>query len=193
MLIGLEERMSEMQNNQPSLPRIFDVVRLTPMNEKESTEFFNKAFSSVGTKIDTTAMDRIVRFSSGLPILLHEIGDAVFWYDSDNVISPDDSVGGIVAAADNIGRKYLERQVYEQVRSGTYKAILQKVSKVFLTPIKRNEVLKSMSSSEIKNFDNFIRKMRGMGILKLGERGEYLFTNNLYAAYFFLQTIQQNK
>lgn len=187
MLVGIEERMADMQKNQPSLPRIFDVVELTPMSAAESRGFFTKSFSSVGISVDAKAMEAMVKFSSDLPVLLHEIGDAVFWYNKDDIIDEDDAFAGIIGAADSIGKKYLEHQVYEQIRSGIYQAILRKISSNMLIPIKRKEMLKSMSLTEARSFDNFCRRMKGLGILKPGERGEYLFTNRLYAAYFFLE------
>ena len=43
-------------------------------------------------------------------MLIHEVGDAVYWEDSDSRIDRDDAIKGIFHAAETVGRKYLDRQ-----------------------------------------------------------------------------------
>ncbi len=51
-------------------------------------------------------MSLIVRLSGGFPMLMHEVGDAVFWSDTDNQIDSTDAVSGVVEAAEVVGRKF---------------------------------------------------------------------------------------
>ncbi|MBW1614254.1 MAG: hypothetical protein JRF08_02155 [Deltaproteobacteria bacterium] len=39
-------------------------------------------------------------------MLMHEVGDAVFWSDTDNQIDSTDAVSGVVEAAEVVGRKF---------------------------------------------------------------------------------------
>ena len=62
------------------------MVEIEKLSDKEVEQFFSQAFDSVGMKVKAEAMKLMVQFSSGLPLLMHEIGDAVFWVDSDGII-----------------------------------------------------------------------------------------------------------
>ncbi len=185
ILVGIPDRMSDLAKNQPSVSRIFNVIELSSMNNNESEEFFKKAFGSVGITIEPGALPTLTRYSGGLPVLLHEVGDAVYWEDSDNSIDKNDTIKGISHAAESVGRKYLDRQVYQTLRSKTYRSILRKMGKFPLeAKFKRKELVKEMNDSERRNFDNFRQRMEKLGVLTKGEvRGEYKFTNELFRVY----------
>ncbi len=78
MLVGIPARMSDLAKNQPSISRIFDVIELNSMNTNESEEFFKKAFESADITIEQDALPILIRYTGGLPVLLHEVGDAVY-------------------------------------------------------------------------------------------------------------------
>jgi hypothetical protein len=117
MPIGIPEVRDLLSEHQPSLMRIFRVVDIDKLSDTEVNEFFEKTFKKVNIEVESEAMKFMTLFSSGLPILMHEIGDAVFWRDDDGVISEEDTVPGIVDAADRIGKKYLDPKVYRTIRS----------------------------------------------------------------------------
>ena len=48
--------------------------------------FLSKAFESSEIRVGDEAMDMMKRYSSGLPALMQEIGDATYWENSDSVI-----------------------------------------------------------------------------------------------------------
>jgi AAA+ ATPase superfamily predicted ATPase len=91
VLVGLEERRSEMIQHQPSLARVFRLVDVPLWSDEESAEFFRKAFQSVNLPVETKALEHIVNFSGGHPALAHEIGDAVFYADSDGYVDEHDA------------------------------------------------------------------------------------------------------
>lgn len=196
MLVGVEERRTDLARAQPSLPRIFQVIELAPMSDEETQEFFIKAFCTVGYKVDEQATQMMVSRSGGLPMLMHEIGDATFWVDQDGQIDTQDALAGIDQAAENVGRKYLEPQVYQAIRSKAYLSILRRIGKMpFTLEIKRSELLKKLSKDEKTKLDNFLRKMCNLGVLQAGEgQGEYRFANQLYRLYISLeaQRAEQN-
>ena len=85
MLIGLPEKRDKLAKLQPSLMRIFRPIEIEKLNDDEVREFFIKAFGKAGMKVEEEALRPMVRYSSGLPLLMHEIGDATFWIDKDNI------------------------------------------------------------------------------------------------------------
>ena len=78
MSIGLPEIRDSLSRLQPPLMRIFRVVSVEKLSDAEVKEFFEKAFKKVNMEVEPEALEDMVKFSSGLPILMHEIGDAVF-------------------------------------------------------------------------------------------------------------------
>ena len=190
ILVGVSDRMKEMISIQPSVGRIFDMIELSLMDGSEAQEFFTKAFESVHMTVNDSAMQLLIKYSGGHPALLHEVGDAVYWTDTDNIVTDDDANLGILLASDNVGRKYLDRQVYETIRSKTYRTILRKLP-IFGMTIKRKEILEKMTDEEQKRFDQFRVKMVSLGLLRKGEaRGEYIFANELFRIYVMIEALR---
>jgi len=184
ILVGLEERRQAMVESQPSVARIFDIVDLPPMSEDESKNFFSEYFSKAGMKVDSDALTLMVDFSAGLPMLMHEVGDAVFWQDTDERIDGIDARRGIIEAAKIVGRKYIGPQVSNVFRNKVYSSILMRMGEKLPIGVtfKRQELLKDNApEKEQKNLDNFLNKVKKLGIMEDAEiRGEYKFVNPLY-------------
>ena len=192
MSIGLPEIRDSLSRLQPSLMRIFRVVSVEKLSDAEVKEFFEKAFKKVNMEIEPEALEDMVKFSSGLPILMHEIGDAVFWNDEDGKISEDDAITGIFDAADRIGKKYLNPKVYRAIRSPRYRSILRKIGEepMPISYFKKKEIESKLNAGERKVFNNFLRKMRELGIIVPdieGGRGAYKFVNELNPVYIWLE------
>jgi len=92
-------------------------------------------------------------------------------------------------AADSVGRKYLQRPLYDEMRSPTYRNILRYIAALTATTIRRADAVKALPEKEAKSFDNFVQKMRSLGLLRPlpGTRGEYVFTNSLFHTYVIMQ------
>ena len=186
VLVGLPERREDLIKHQPSVARIFDVIDLTPMSRSESEEFFTNIFGGQKVTVASDALSMMVELSGGFPVLLHEVGDAVFWQDTDNYIDKADARQGIMKAAENVGRKYIGAQVSSVLRSRTYSFILRLIGKKL--PIgatfTRQAILKEVPAKEQKSLDNFLIRIKKLGIIDDTEaRGEYRFANPLYHLY----------
>ncbi|MFH0810043.1 MAG: hypothetical protein V2A77_06200 [Pseudomonadota bacterium] len=197
MLIGLRENWDALSGLQPSLMRIFRIIDVEKLTDQEVSLFFETAFARVGMTLNPEALSTMTRFSSGLPVLMHEIGDAAFWITEDNIISEDDAVRGIFDAADRIGKKYLSPTVYRAIRSQRYKSILRKLSAEgpCFQFVKQNAEA-NLSEDEKKVFANFLRKMRGLGIIEPkpeGMRGEYRFVNDIYPIYIWMESREMRR
>lgn len=191
MLIGLPEVRDTLSEHQPSLLRIFRVVEIENLDDKEVAEFFTKAFASSGIKINKEALDIITRFSNGLPILMHEIGDAAFWKLVDDTVTKEIAIGAVIEAADRIGKKYLDPKVYRAVRSQRYRSILRKIGEDIKRGFHKTDILEKLKEKEQKVFDNFLKRMIDLGIIiKDIEKGRgcYKFVNDLYSIYIWLES-----
>lgn len=191
MLVGLEERRQSLISLQPSLARVFDVIDISPWTTDETRRFYETAFATVSVTVEEKALDELVGFAGGLPVLAHEIGDAVFKVDTDNHIDQRDAMVGVVGAADTVGRKLLEPQVFKAIRSERYRAILRKIArKPFRVTFRRRELIGRLTDNERKVLDNFLKRMKRLGVIcsepECGP-GAYRFTNQLHYLYFCLE------
>lgn len=191
MLIGLPEFRDNLSRNQPSLMRVFRVVEIEKLQEKEVKDFFLRAFNKVNIAVQESAMEIMVDYSGGLPTIMHEIGDAIFWIDEDGIVKDDDVWKGVISAAESIGKKYLDPLVYRAIRSEKYRSILRKLG--VTTSFKKNEIVAKLTKEEKAVFDNFLRTMRDRCVIMIdqeADRGTYKFVNDIYPVYIFMEGLE---
>lgn len=193
MLCGVEERRREMIQHHQPIERIFDIVEIKPMDENEMKDFFNKTFNSVDIPVTDEAMDFLCHYSAGFPKIIHIIGDSIFWIDKDNIIDIVDAKKGIIYAAEDVGEKIVDPQVYKALRSKDYHSILGKLSKEkFDLSFLKGNIEKGLSDSEKRKFNNFLQRMKKLNVLKSGdERGEYTFNGRLVRLYIQLKSFEE--
>ncbi|MCF7936350.1 MAG: ATP-binding protein [Synergistales bacterium] len=194
LLVGIAERRLSMVRHQPSLDRMFDILRVGTLAAEDVRRFYRRAFASAGVTLDDEALACMERFSQGYPVFLHEIGDAVFNEDDDEHISRQDAMNGVLSATRIIGDKYIAPGVLEAISSRRYRGILGKLGGYWqeegaFGEIRRAPFKERLSAQETGVLDNFLRKMVELGVLvhSGGRRsGTYHFVNILYALYFGL-------
>lgn len=193
MLVGLPSMMDSLAELQPSLMRIFRLIELDSLSNAEVTEFFKRALGNVNVDIDAGALDTLGSLSSGLPVIMQEIGDATYGVDEDNKIDHDDAISGIMVAAERIGKKYLQPQVYRALRSENYHSILRKLAdrqSALSRTFTRKDVAAHLTNEENKVLDNFLRRLREIGIIEpesQKKRGTYRFANGIYPVYIWME------
>ena len=195
MLIGLPEKRDLLSELQPSLMRIFRPIEIDKLSNEEVKQFIIKAFESVDIKVNPEAEEIMVKYASGLPLLMHEIGDAVFWADTDGNIDEADAIVGVINAAEKVGEKYLDPKIYRAIRSDRYISILRKLGKdQILQNFKKKDVESRLTANEKNVFHNFLRRMRDLGVIETErERGSYRFVNEIYPVYIFLESSKPKK
>ncbi len=194
VLVGLPERRQQLLANQPSLDRVFDLISIERFSEVETREFYDRTFSKVGMRVTDEAHDLLWKYSGGFPVFMHEIGDSTYQVDEDGVIDARDALQGSVRAAQVIGAKYIEPKVMAAIRSEKYRHILRLVVKGEpRSRFTRQQVMSRLPEPQKKVFDNFVRRMRELGVIRSNrDRGPgcYEFTNDIYALFFWLQSLQ---
>ncbi len=192
MLCGVEERRWEMITQHQPVDRIFDVIDIAAMSDLEMRDFFTKAYASVQMTVDDSAMKILCKYSAGFPKIMHMIGDTAFWMDKDGKVDEDDAARAVVAAAEEVGKKYFDQQVYKALRSADYHSILQKIARMGpdAMTFKKVDVAAGLTDSESKKFDNFLQRMKRLKVLRSGDvQGEYLFSMRMVRLYIWLQSL----
>ena len=191
LIVGLEDRRQSLVDLQPSLARVFEIIDIKPWSDGETREFFEQSFTAAGAKVTEDQLRIMVQFSGGLPVLAHEIGDAVWRTSSSLEFDTDEILAGIFGAAEVIGRKFLEPQVVRALRSPRYRSILRKMSNQPISSIRRADLIKRLTQDEKRVMDNFLQKMKKIGALTPDEQtgpGGYRFPNHLHALYFYVES-----
>ncbi len=191
MLCGVEERRRDMIRHHQPVERIFDVVEIEPMSADEMEIFFNKTFARAQISVEPEAMAVLTKFSAGFPKIMHLIGDAAFWRDNNGVISKEDALYAVIDAAEEVGKKYVDQQVYKALRSKDYHSILAKIAKMGpdVMSFNKSEVASGLALTEKKKFDNFLQKMKALKVIRSGDvQGEYVFNMTMVRLYIWLQS-----
>ena len=189
LVVGLDERRQELVERQPSLDRVFELIDIEPWSDDEVRAFYRNSFRLANATISELDLRHLVRYTGGLPVLAHEIGDAVWRAARTREIRTADVMTGITAAADVIGRKLLEPRIFRAVRSERYRAILRRIAATPRTRFTRAELLGQLPDEEKRVLDAFLRRMKTLGALESDPevRGGYRFPNRLHALYFYAE------
>ncbi|NQT20151.1 MAG: ATP-binding protein [Planctomycetes bacterium] len=191
ILCGVEERRSEMIQRHQPVERIFDIITIGVLSDQEMREFFESAFQSANMKIDPKAMELLTHYSAGFPKIMHLLGDEAYWADTDGRVDADDATVAIVRAAEEVGKKYVDQQVFRALRSDDYHSILNKIGALgsSVMSFTKQEVSKDLNPQEKSKFNNFLRRMKGLHVLRSGEtRGQYLFNSRMVRLYIWLKS-----
>ena len=193
LVVGLEQRRQELLEAQPSLDRVFRLIDIPVWSDEETMQFYNSAFASVNAKVENEGLETLVQFTGGLPVLAHEIGDAV-WREAKHLeISFKEVNSGVVNAADIVGQRLLEPQVFSAIRNEKYRSMLRKLAGQPHAPLSfhRKELKELLTDSETKALDHFLRRMRKLGVIvNTQNKGEYQFQNHLHALYFYIESLR---
>lgn len=191
ILCGTEERRKELVERHQPIERIFDIIDIKSMNEDEMREFFIKAFNSVDIKIEDKALKLICEYSSGLPKIMHIIGDNIYWIDKDKLVDLNDAKEGILLAAEEIGRRFVDVQVLKAIHSKDYKSILSKIVQKPKKSFSKKEIEKNLSQREKEKLHNFLQRMKKLNAIRSLERGNYEFINPMIPLYLFLNNLRK--
>lgn len=187
IIIGLPEKKRLLHKHNPSFMRIFHSSEIESLESDEVYNFFKNTFKSVDIEVEDEAMSIMVQYSSGMPTMMHEIGNAVFWLVNDhNTVSIPIAVQGVIQAGNEIGKKYLEPHMFN-IQSETYKKILNKLGSKVLTEFTHSDLKEILNEDEMKGVPRFLARFKKLGIIEPIEgKGSYKFVNNLYPVYFLI-------
>lgn len=188
LFVGLEERRQELIAQQPSLDRVFELIRIAPWSDDEAASFYRRSFQSANAEITEDSLTAMVLYTGGLPVLAHEIGDAVWRTAAGPEIQPREVIAGARVAAEVIGAKWLEPKVFQAIRSENYRTILRKLPEYPQLSFQRAELRERLTPGERRVLDNFLRRMKKLGALEEDPevRGGYRFPSRLHGLAFAL-------
>lgn len=191
LVVGLEERRRELIASQPSLARVFELIDIAPWSDDEVAEFYRNSFHKGKAEISEEGLERLVQYTGGLPVLAHEIGNAVWRTAHRFEIGVGDVGMGLLSAAEVIGRSFLQPQVFDAIRSERYRSILRTIADESRMKFRKAEIRERLTDEDKRAFDNFLHRMKKLGALEADPeiRGGYRFPNQLHRLYFYLESV----
>ncbi len=194
ILCGTPQRHREIIERHKPADRVFEIAHIEIMSNEEVQEFFHKAFDRAGLRIDEDALAVLTTYSGGLPKLMHLVGDAAFWI-ADGAVTKDTAVRAVLAAAEDVGRKFVEQQVYRAIRSQAYRSILRKLARhEFDLSFRKRDLEKGLTQDERRKLNNFLQRMKRLGVLVPGEeRGQYVFRDRLTRLYMRMEAMRERR
>jgi len=196
MLCGVEQRRWELVAHHEPVAGIFDIVSIERLTDEEMVGFFRKAFASAHVAVAPGAMDMMTHYAAGFPKMMHLIGNAAYWLDRDGRIDEKDASAAVILAAEEVGKRYVDQQVYAALRSADYHSILAKIARMGPDSMSflKTEVASGLTETEKKKFNNFLQKMKALKVIRSGEvQGEYIFNMRMARLYIWLQSLQKPK
>jgi len=192
MVCGVEERRRQLIAQHESVGRIFDVVSIERMTVAEMNDFFRKAFESVHMTVDSMAADHMSYYAAGFPKIMQLIGNAAYWLDRDGRVDLDDAVGAVASAADEVGKRYVNQQVYAALHSADYHSILAKIGKTAgADSFMKRDIERGLTEGEKRKLNNFLQRMKRLKVLRSGDvQGEYVFNVRMVSLYIWMRSIR---
>lgn len=192
LLAGYPEKYDSLVQMEESFGSIFNHENIAELKDEEVKEFFLDTFKREKIDITPEALNHMVNYSSGLPLMMQQIGDSIYWQTEKNIISEKDAIKGIFDAADEIGTKQI-RPMLNQIQSENYIPMLEILAKNKLKSFKRSQ-LNKLAKLTKSVLDNFLSRMVELGILEqTGQKnsGMYRFSNTLYYIYFVIKNLEK--
>ena len=189
LFAGYPEKFDNLVLQDLSFGRIFHHEKIGNLEDNDVREFFINVFDSVGMKCEEGALELLVLFSQGSPLMMQHIGDAVFWQADGEIITNKTATIGVLNAANELGSKQI-RPDLNRIESEHYLNILLKLGKHQIYGFQKSELETILSREENNVLDNFLEKMIKIGILNpVGVKNseEYEFSNILYFTYFMIK------
>lgn len=180
-----------------SFSRMFHLIEIDNLDNKDIESFFKDSFEEVGIEFDDgfNSLEPMVYFSWGMPLIMQQIGDSVFWNAQEELKITEMTVfKGITDAADELSRKQLKSKL-NKIRSDTYMDIFLKLGGQRSIQFKKSEFKQYLTPEERKSFDGFLKRAKSLGIIESIGRdnsGEYGFVNTLYFTYFMMLSAKEN-
>lgn len=201
VLAGYPEKLQILHNHNPSFTRIFSHIELKGLADEEISNFFYNSFNKIDVDVKKEAMDVLVKYSSGLPNMMQEIGNGTYYMLEKSYIDYDSAFRGVIFAGDEIGKKYLQPLLDNSIRSPKYIEIFERIALDAFSKnlngeyyFRKKDFSEKLINKEAKVFTDFLIRARKLNILDYygsKKSGFYKFTNNLYPIYLTIQSIRK--
>jgi len=192
-LSGLPSTIAKLRASHASAPRVFEVMRLDPLEPGERREVVNRGLAlarqrnGAATTIDPDAMDYLCELSEGYPHFVQQFAYSAFEENADEVIDITDVVEGAYkenGALAQLGAKYFHEMYYGKVPSTEYRRVLSAMARHGDSWVMR-KTLAAESGVKETTLNNALNMLRSKDVILTDEtrQGHYRLPTKSFAAW----------
>lgn len=191
-LISYPHEFEKLCSINESFSRMFNLIEIDNLEDNDIEEFFTTSFNNVGIEFEDgyNSIEPMVYFSWGMPLVMQQIGESVFWLAEDKLINKDIALIGVMDAAIEIGNKQIKSKL-DKIRSDHYENILLKICSNKKFSFKKSQIKEYLSNDEKNALTDCLARVKDLGIIEsIGKEnsGEYEFSNRLFFVYFLIKS-----
>lgn len=190
-LVSYPEEFNNLSIINPSFTRIFEKINIDHIDDNDIYDFFKSVFEDKGFRfIGDDGLESMVSFTYGMPLVMQQIGESVFWLAEDKLINKDIALIGVMDAAIEIGNKQIKSKL-DKIRSDHHENILLKICSNKKFSFKKSQIKEYLSNDEKNALTDCLARVKDLGIIEsIGKEnsGEYEFSNRLFFVYFLIKS-----
>lgn len=188
MIVGLSSIRHELAEDHPSIMRCFLPIELPVMHATEIEELVRKALAPSGVVCSPEVMGAITYYSGGYPVLVHELGYALFETDSDGSWDQTDFVTALKRTVRRLEQKHFAKMYTVDIKSRLYRDILNILATAESDEVSLSDVKKRFPGDP-KLVSSYISRLieRGLVTKVEGQRATYRLINRLFKLFIRLK------
>lgn len=197
-LAGLPETLDKLKASHESSLRVFEVLTLRPLQEKDCIDVIHKGLASIkheiGLEVTATAdaEKRIAQLSDGYPHFIQQFAYCACEQDDDNNITIEDVDNGATCkngALEQLGTRYFHGLYFDQINSDEYRGVLRFMAEHDTNWLTKDQIRKAVAIKEttLSNAINAL-KTRHIIIPQDGKAGVYRLPTSSFAAWIRAST-----
>ena len=181
---GYSKKFGRLHRFNQSFSRIFQREELEILKDDEVSDFYKEMFNRVNIVIEEDALNLMVQYTNGLPLLMQQIGFSLFnKINTSNVVTQQMAIKAIIDAGESVGKNYVISNYEEYDENKEYKSILYKISNYNSFKFNKTELRHILNVKEEKVLDVFLELNTIQGFFEKKD-DEYLVKNELFKMYF---------
>ncbi len=194
-LAGLPTTVANLKASHESAPRLFEIMRLEPLEVAERHQVLKKGLqiakekNGFETTITEMAADLISELSEGYPHFLQQFAFCAFAADDDDEITEDDVNEGANhenGALAQLGRKFFNEMYYGKVGSPEYRQVLNALAEHTDNWVPRKDIIEATGLPKTL-IDNALRALKERNVILVDDtrkgKGFYRLPTKSFAAW----------
>ena len=189
-LVTYPEKFDQLHSQNPSFTRMFNIIDIDKLDDKDIREFYMDIFNRYDIHFEKSELlESMIYYSWGMPLIMQQIGDSVFWNIEGKNISQESVYSGISDAANELRSKHLKRSL-NRIKNPIFKNILLKIALFEKISFRKNELYEILNSNEKRVLNEFLDEMIMLNILEITDKNceEFSFVNIIYFVYFLIMS-----
>lgn len=190
ILTGYSEKFGKLHRLNPSFSRIFQRKQLEKLNDTDVEIFFNDIFNKMNITIEKEALDLMVKYTNGLPLIMQQIGLSIYnKLNISNTISKEIAIRGIESAGDSIWINQISSNYEGYEESKYYLSIFNKVLLFNEYKFTKDNLENIITSKEKEILDKFLDISINLNILRKKEN-TFIIKNDIVKSYINMRNLE---